>query len=180
MVCALALSCGIVCFHIGAKARAWKAICRVLDSFRGAQQGTVVHAFTAIATAQPVGPGNHFTSEQELCYACRYETSNHLWLILEYCVGGDLLSILRQDMRLPEASIHDMARDLVVAMQYLHASSIIYCDLKPSNILLDENGRLKLGGFGLSRRLSEINKTPLNNLPPVRTCYLFCPPMHTL
>lgn len=27
---------------------------------------------------------------------CRYETSNHLWLILEYCVGGDLMSLLRQ------------------------------------------------------------------------------------
>lgn len=61
----------------------------------------------------------------------RYETTNHLWLILEYCVGGDLLSLLRQDVRLPESSVHDFARDLVVAMQYLHSNSIIYCDLKP-------------------------------------------------
>lgn len=53
-------------------------------------------------------------------------------------------------------------------LQFLHAHSIIYCDVKPSNILLDENGRLKLGGFGLSRRLSDINKTPVTNLPPVR------------
>jgi serine/threonine protein kinase len=47
----------------------------------------------------------------------RYETTNHLWLILEYCVGGDLMSLLRQDVRLPEASIHDFARDMVVALQ---------------------------------------------------------------
>lgn len=70
-------------------------------------------------------------------------------------------------MRLPESSIHDFARDMVVALQFLHANSIIYCDIKPSNILLDENGRLKLGGFGLSRRLSDINKNPVTNLPPV-------------
>jgi serine/threonine-protein kinase ULK4 len=67
----------------------------------------------------------------------RYETTNHLWLILEYCVGGDLMSLLRQDVRLPESSVHDFGRDLVVALQYLHHNSIIYCDLKPSNILLE-------------------------------------------
>lgn len=104
-----------------------------------------------------------------------YETTNHLWLILEYCVGGDLLSLLRTDVRLPEASVHDFARDLVVALQYLHSNSIVYCDLKPSNILLDENGRLKLGGFGLSRRLSDINKTPYTTLPQAKRgtpCYM--------
>eukprot|EP00884_Botryococcus_braunii_P012001 jgi/Botrbrau1/20801/Bobra.0156s0030.1 len=104
-----------------------------------------------------------------------YETSNHLWLILEYCVGGDLRSLLRQDIRLPEASIHDFGRDLVISLQYLHAAAIIYCDLKPSNVLLDENGRIKLGGFGLSRRLADINRTSLQQLPPAKRgtpCYM--------
>ncbi|MCO5588972.1 hypothetical protein L7F22_042936 [Adiantum nelumboides] len=87
-----------------------------------------------------------------------YETSAHLWLVLEYCVGGDLLTLLRQDTRLPEESIHDFARDLVHALQFLHSKGVIYCDLKPSNILLDENGRLKLCDFGLARRLSDISK----------------------
>ncbi|XP_074270198.1 serine/threonine-protein kinase RUNKEL-like [Silene latifolia] len=42
-----------------------------------------------------------------------YETSAHLWLVLEYCVGGDLMSLLRQDVQLPEDSIHDLACDIV-------------------------------------------------------------------
>ena len=82
-----------------------------------------------------------------------YETTNHLWLILEYCVGGDLLSLIRQDIRLPEASVHDFGRDLVSALLFLHSQGVLYCDLKPSNILLDENGKIKLGDFGLARRL---------------------------
>ncbi|XP_052191599.1 serine/threonine-protein kinase RUNKEL [Diospyros lotus] len=97
-----------------------------------------------------------------------YETSAHLWLVLEYCVGGDLMSLLRQDNKLPEDSIHDFAHDLVRALQFLHSNGIIYCDLKPSNILLDENGRLKLCDFGLARKLSDISKTPSSLLPQVK------------
>ncbi|KAG6757057.1 hypothetical protein POTOM_037358 [Populus tomentosa] len=89
-----------------------------------------------------------------------YETPSHLWLVLEYCVGGDLMTLLRQDSQLPEDSIHDLARDLVRALQFLHSKGIIYCDLKPSNILLDENGHTKLCDFGLARKLSDISKTP--------------------
>ncbi|KAJ1414266.1 Serine/threonine-protein kinase, active site [Sesbania bispinosa] len=97
-----------------------------------------------------------------------YETSAHLWLVLEYCVGGDLLSILRQDSQLPEDSVHDLAYDLVKALQFLHSIGIIYCDLKPSNILLDENGCAKLCDFGLARKLKDISKTPSSLLPQAK------------
>ncbi|GMP56734.1 hypothetical protein CsSME_00021109 [Camellia sinensis var. sinensis] len=97
-----------------------------------------------------------------------YETSAHLWLVLEYCVGGDLMSLLKQDKQLPEDSIHDLACDLVRALQFLHSKGIIYCDLKPSNILLDENGRTKLCDFGLARKLNDISKTPSSSLPQAK------------
>ena len=76
-----------------------------------------------------------------------YETQNHLWLILEYCVGGDLLALLRQDEHLPAKSIAAFGKDLAVALRILHRSGSLHCDLKPSNVLVDENGRLKLCGF---------------------------------
>ncbi|XP_078440235.1 kinase family with ARM repeat domain-containing protein [Wolffia australiana] len=84
-----------------------------------------------------------------------YETSAHLWLILEYCVGGDLMKLLAQDKRLPEDAIHDIAFDLMTALQYLHSKGIVFGDLKPSNILLDENGCAKLCDFGTARYVAD-------------------------
>ncbi|EGR32486.1 hypothetical protein IMG5_081200 [Ichthyophthirius multifiliis] len=59
-----------------------------------------------------------------------YETRNHLWIIFEYCSGGDLLTLIEQDKKLPEQLIKNLARDLTAALQYLHSKGIIYCDLK--------------------------------------------------
>jgi hypothetical protein len=50
--------------------------------------------------------------------------------------------------------VADFASDLLTALSFLHSRGLVYCDLKPSNILLDENGHLKLGDFGLTRRVT--------------------------
>ncbi|KAJ4882519.1 Protein kinase family protein with ARM repeat domain [Raphanus sativus] len=89
-----------------------------------------------------------------------YETSAHMWLVLEYCVSGDLRTLLQQDIKLPEDSVYGLAYDLVIALLFLHSKGITYCDLKPSNILLDENGHIKLCDFGLARKLDDISKSP--------------------
>lgn len=90
-----------------------------------------------------------------------YETRNHLWIIFEYCAGGDLFQLIEQDKKLPEEHIKKMGRDLAQGLYYLHANSIIYADLKPSNVLINEYNTLKLCDFGLSKKLNDlINKKP--------------------
>eukprot|EP00002_Diphylleia_rotans_P031683 TRINITY_DN6599_c0_g1_i4.p1 TRINITY_DN6599_c0_g1~~TRINITY_DN6599_c0_g1_i4.p1 ORF type:complete len:904 (-),score=141.51 TRINITY_DN6599_c0_g1_i4:202-2913(-) len=85
-----------------------------------------------------------------------YETTNHIWVIVEFCTGGDLLTMIAQDAHLPESSIRETAEGILVGLQFLHSKSIIYGDLKPSNLLLDNNGQIKFSDFGLSQRLSDI------------------------
>jgi serine/threonine-protein kinase ULK4 len=46
-----------------------------------------------------------------------YETRNNLWLILEYCTGGDLESILKQDGHLPETSVRIFGIDIVAGLK---------------------------------------------------------------
>jgi len=45
-----------------------------------------------------------------------YETRNHLWVIFEYCSGGDLQMLIDQDKKLPEALVKSFSRDIVLGM----------------------------------------------------------------
>ena len=84
-----------------------------------------------------------------------YETRHHVWLILEYCTGGSFKDMLQIDPLLPESSVRVFGSDLVNALHYLHRNGILYCDLKPSNVLMNEYGILKLSDFALARSINE-------------------------
>jgi serine/threonine-protein kinase ULK4 len=101
-----------------------------------------------------------------------YETRNHIWLIMEYCTGGDLLNVLLQDTKLPESSICDFGYDLMDGLQFIHSKSVVCCDLKPSNILLDESGTLKFSDFGLSQLLGDIGKNTAEQSKRGTPCYM--------
>lgn len=80
-----------------------------------------------------------------------YETSNHLWLVVELCTGGSLENLITQDKNLPESSVRIFGIDLVTGLHYIHSLGILFCDLRPSKILLDGPGILKYADFGLAK-----------------------------
>lgn len=86
-----------------------------------------------------------------------YETRNNLWLIVEYCTGNDLLSLIKKDGHLPEESVRMFGLDILSGLKYLHSQGILHCDLQPKNILIDEYGILKISDFKLARK---VLKTP--------------------
>lgn len=62
-----------------------------------------------------------------------YETKNNLWLILEYCTGGDLEKIVKQDGHLPETSVRIFGLDMIAGMQ---VSDIIFLNCFSNIIVL--------------------------------------------
>ncbi len=80
-----------------------------------------------------------------------FQTGRKLYLVLDYCPGGELFFHLSRFKRFPEGVVRFYSAELVLALQHLHNSGIIYRDIKPENILLDRDGHLKLGDFGLAK-----------------------------
>ncbi|XP_078288570.1 serine/threonine-protein kinase ULK4 isoform X7 [Panthera onca] len=80
-----------------------------------------------------------------------YETSNHLWLVVELCTGGSLEMVIAQDENLPEDVVREFGVDLIAGLHHLHQLGILFCDLSPGKILLEGPGTLKFSNFGLAK-----------------------------
>jgi serine/threonine kinase 38 len=76
--------------------------------------------------------------------------NNHLYLIMDYCPGGDLMNYLIQKDFLSEEEARFYIAEIILCVYSLHKINCIHRDLKPDNILIGEDGHLKLSDFGLS------------------------------
>ncbi|CAD8193057.1 unnamed protein product [Paramecium octaurelia] len=84
-----------------------------------------------------------------------FQTVNNLYLVMDYCGGGDLSYHLCKYKTFDENTCKIIARQIMKAIEYLHSKDIIYRDLKPENIILDSEGRIKLVDFGLSKQTDD-------------------------
>eukprot|EP00977_Amphora_coffeiformis_P009786 scaffold2252_cov150-Amphora_coffeaeformis.AAC.1 len=80
-----------------------------------------------------------------------FQSDDKLYLVLDYCPGGELFFHLSRFRRFPERVARFYAAELLLAIGHLHKRGIIYRDLKPENVLLDAEGNVKLGDFGLAK-----------------------------
>ncbi|KAF7477281.1 Hypothetical predicted protein [Marmota monax] len=77
------------------------------------------------------------------------ETANKIFIVLEYCPGGELFDYIISQDRLSEEETRVVFRQIVSAVAYVHSQGYAHRDLKPENLLFDENHKLKLIDFGL-------------------------------
>ena len=97
-----------------------------------------------------------------------FQTSSKLYLVTDYCPGGELFFHLKKVKSFVEGTMRFYAAQISLALVYLHQRGIIYRDLKPENILLDRDGNCKLADFGLSKIIDNrvFGELPETQHPP--------------
>ena len=80
-----------------------------------------------------------------------FQTPANLYMVVDYCARRDLAQLLLEATRLSLAQTRFFMAEIVLALEALHAHGVLYRDLKPSNVLVDAEGHVKLADFGLSR-----------------------------
>ncbi|KAL8229121.1 hypothetical protein R6Q57_014021 [Mikania cordata] len=83
---------------------------------------------------------------------CSFSTGHNLWVVMPFMAGGSCLHIMKTSYPegLEEPVIATVLREVLKALVYLHAHGHIHRDVKAGNILIDDNGSIKLADFGVS------------------------------
>ena len=93
------------------------------------------------------------------------ETPKNIYLVMEYCDGGELFDYIVSKQHLSEKQACVFFQEIIDALTYLHSQNIVHRDVKPENILLESFGKkmtCKLIDFGISRTytLDKLISTP--------------------
>ncbi|XP_016467982.1 putative serine/threonine protein kinase IRE4 [Nicotiana tabacum] len=108
-----------------------------------------------------------------------FTSRDYLYLVMEYLNGGDLFSLLKKVGCLEEDVARTYVAELVLALEYLHSLGIVHRDLKPDNILIAQDGHIKLTDFGLSK-IGLMNSTDDLSGPDTKDVVLPDVPDHLL
>ncbi|XP_061546523.1 mitogen-activated protein kinase kinase kinase kinase 3-like isoform X4 [Phycodurus eques] len=89
-----------------------------------------------------------------VAYFGSYLRRDKLWISMEYCGGGSLQDIYHVTGPLLESQIAYMSRETLQGLYYLHNKGKMHRDIKGANILLTDNGYIKLADFGVSAQIT--------------------------
>ncbi|XP_068796599.1 mitogen-activated protein kinase kinase kinase kinase 3 isoform X8 [Struthio camelus] len=89
-----------------------------------------------------------------VAYFGSYLRRDKLWICMEFCGGGSLQDIYHVTGPLSEQQIAYVSRETLQGLYYLHSKGKMHRDIKGANILLTDNGHVKLADFGVSAQIT--------------------------
>ena len=105
-----------------------------------------------------------------------FEDVEHLYIVMNYCGGGELFDRISRDQKFSEQKAANLFRQMMAALYYVHSLGIAHCDLKPENFIFEtesEDSRILLIDFGMAKIVQwrkyhkQINGTPYYIAPEV-------------
>jgi len=91
-----------------------------------------------------------------------FQDNTWLYLVMEYCAGGDLMTILMRDDILSEPQTRFYMSELSQAIKSVHDLKFVHRDLKPDNVLISNTGHVKLSDFGLAKGFASKEQDYIN------------------
>jgi len=76
---------------------------------------------------------------------------DHLYFVMDYMAGGDLMSLLIREDTLDEERCKFYVAEMILGIEAVHNMGYIHRDIKPDNVLLDSRGHIKISDFGLCK-----------------------------
>ena len=88
----------------------------------------------------------------------RFSAFHTFFIAMQYCDGRTLEDVINAHRILPENEFRKIIGQVAAALDYAHAAKIIHRDVKPSNIMLNYDGQVKLMDFGLAKPVEETSQ----------------------
>ena len=115
----------------------------------------------------------HIRSEQQIMSKVKspwivdlkasFQEDDYLYLVMEFCQGGDFMNLLIKKDILTEKEAKFYLVELILAVESIHKLNCIHRDIKPDNILIDKNGHIKLSDFGLAKISDNFVQSQISN-----------------